>query len=858
MEEGKETRDGDPYDESHYKVTISGKKNVQAAIQALVGDNGDYGAAVLQDEGGSIRIMLNPKTVDMEGVPTLEKARAENERLKQEIEEENRKTVAAWEARTGLKYDPEWREHIVRPDGPFRGADGSVKQEAPAEPAAQPAAEPVTQPELSSVEQPSAGPKGEYTQEPFGDARVGAFREGHKVDGHWVGEVRSYWGRRDKLPQEIEHYDNSGRLAQRDTMSFRDKRVIASRTVFNEDGTSVTEDFNPDGKVIKRTVIDKDGNEKVVFSVVLDKLRTLLGEYRDSKYFPKEDFDWETLVFDPKAKPYVQEIFHAVMALEDPGEKLLDENGKLKPEERKWRLRAIRNSKERLLGIQKEREAERRKRLPEETKKRLEAEDKAKADAAFDAEVQKKRETFAKRKYAPKKKNKGRTLTAEEAGKVMKPFASKDATKLMLTKPHAFGGWRFASDGKAILFLRDESVKNGWDKSMPDVRVIALNPFVDTSKMFGRERIVGKLNVPWLMKALDEAEVALTKAGEWHASPSGKKPEYILSIVLLKDEDGNFGLFAHNVYTSPTTPVELSQATFAPSKKWTPVFRGSFLNLRRMGKAMLELGEEVVTVTTQDDAKGLRGAQSYGFSAFDNGSLRAKAVVMPITWLPPDKHADKLSDVAKLDVEAVQSMLDKSRGLAGNTALSTADDTVVPNTPMNAEEAQIIIDSKKGRIYFNASKKLRATINSRQRSKLVSNEALNKSLENGFTVSEHNHAATVAGELFELGTCIEDRYGKLENGKDDVNVRIQRYHTPVTIVRDAGVYDASAYITVKVSTGAKQSEQTPGRIYSLELLELGDLKLKGNGLASNTKHRYTPKSTERERAGRDGEGARAV
>ena len=93
MEEGKETRDGDPYDESHYKVTISGKKNVQAAIQALVGDNGDYGAAVLQDEGGSIRIMLNPKSVDMEGVPTLEKARAENERLKQEIEEEKTKRI---------------------------------------------------------------------------------------------------------------------------------------------------------------------------------------------------------------------------------------------------------------------------------------------------------------------------------------------------------------------------------------------------------------------------------------------------------------------------------------------------------------------------------------------------------------------------------------------------------------------------------------------------------------------------------------------------------------------------------------------------------------------------------------------
>ena len=129
IEEGKETRDGDPYDESHYKVTISGKKNVQAAIQALVGDNGDYGAAVLQDEGGSIRIMLNPKSVDMEGVTTLAQAQAANEQLKQGIEERNKQAIEAWEARTGLKYDPEWREHIVRPDGPFREVDGSIVRE---------------------------------------------------------------------------------------------------------------------------------------------------------------------------------------------------------------------------------------------------------------------------------------------------------------------------------------------------------------------------------------------------------------------------------------------------------------------------------------------------------------------------------------------------------------------------------------------------------------------------------------------------------------------------------------------------------------------------------------------------------
>ena len=47
---------------------------------------------------------------------------------------------------------------------------------------------------------------------------------------------------------------------------------------------------------------------------------------------------------------------------------------------------------------------------------------------------------------------------------------------------------------------------------------------------------------------------------------------------------------------------------------------------------------------------------------------------------------------------------------------------------------------------------------------------------------------------------------------------------------------------MKVPANIKQSEQTPNGIYSLELLELWDLRQKGNGLANNPKHRYAPKS----------------
>lgn len=276
MEEGKETRDGDPYDESHFKLTISGKKNVQAAIQALVGDNGDYGVLVLQDESGSLRFMLNPKTVDMEGVPTLEKARAENERLKQEIEEENRKTVAAWEARTGLKYDQEWRER-------------AKAQEAPAEPSAQPAAEPVTQPELSSVEQPSAGPKFKLVREPVGEH--GAYMEGIKENGHWVGEVKHFPAANDKLPAMIEHYDGLGRLERIQTMYSTDRSKVYTETFYYADGTSLQAMFAPNGDRVRGVSIDVNGRETILYSRAQERLRRRIEEEKDNKYFPKESID---------------------------------------------------------------------------------------------------------------------------------------------------------------------------------------------------------------------------------------------------------------------------------------------------------------------------------------------------------------------------------------------------------------------------------------------------------------------------------------------------------------------------------------------------------------------------------------
>ena len=752
MEEGKETRDGDPYDESHFKLTISGKKNVQAAIQALVGDNGDYGVLVLQDESGSLRFMLNPKSVDMEGVTTLEKARAENERLKQEIEEENRKTVAAWEARTGLKYDPEWREHIVRPDGPFREVDGSTiregtirngewdgevreyrdgvlrktaiykngnetgtlklyrgdgtlaldrffnedgnaveihygkdgkteeyrlvrgkrgvvlfdsrnqPQEAPVEPAAQPEPE----------QKPSAKTKAfERVREPVGEH--GAYMEGIKENGHWVGEVKHFPAANDKLPAMIEHYDGLGRLERIQTMYSTDRSKVYTETFYYADGTSLQTMFAPNGDRVRSVSIDVNGRETILYSRAQERLRRRIEEAKDNKYFPKESIDWELLMSDKDGMQLADDLMFYIEDRKRQDEELPSLDKKQNENARKRAQAKLREAKKKALAKQEElqkrrarrairqMEADAQKRMAEQGAPSVSDPEQAAAkkiaselgevkNAALEAAAQKKREAFAKRKYALKKKNKGRTLTQEEAEKVLKPFASNDVTRLVLTKPMAFGGWRFATDGKAILFLRDEGVTNGWDASMPKVQILPMNPIEDTSKLNGKEVPIGKLSVPWLMRALDEVNVAITRAGTKILDN-----EENWSVVLVRSADGSFGL-----HTVDADVADYSKIAFNPKKEWSPVFRSSIRNLRRIGKAMLDLGEESVTLSKNEDIQKQESPtlpHQIGVSAFDDGKLRAKAVV-----------AGFGSD--HVEVEEYRSMLDRLRGQGGNTALS--------------------------------------------------------------------------------------------------------------------------------------------------------------------------------------------
>ena len=158
-----------------------------------------------------IRIMLNPKSVDMEGVTTLAQAQAANEQLKQGIEERNRQAIAAWEARTGLKYDPDWQAHTVRPDGPFRESTGSY------------------------------------------------IREGTIRNGEWNGEVREY---KDGVLRKISNYKNGWESLARKL--YREDGTLALDRSLNEDGNIVDVHYGEDGKTEDyRLVLDR--HRKVLF-----------------------------------------------------------------------------------------------------------------------------------------------------------------------------------------------------------------------------------------------------------------------------------------------------------------------------------------------------------------------------------------------------------------------------------------------------------------------------------------------------------------------------------------------------------------------------------------------------------------
>lgn len=144
-------------------------------------------------------------------------------------------------------------------------------------------------------------------------------------------------------------------------------------------------------------------------------------------------------------------------------------------------------------------------------------------------------------------------------------------------------------------------------------------------------------------------------------------------------------------------------------------------------------------------------------------------------------------------------------------------DTTVDASTATLEKTKAALKALAGKPLHNDETGIDAQINAVQANKIVSNEAVRKSINNGFSSKEHNAAAAIIDRLWKyatLGKSAPDR-------NNDPNIAsIKRFVSPVFF----GNKSAYAYIT------AKESVEHGHRIYSLELEKLEALtgKLKGH------------------------------
>ncbi len=173
-------------------------------------------------------------------------------------------------------------------------------------------------------------------------------------------------------------------------------------------------------------------------------------------------------------------------------------------------------------------------------------------------------------------------------------------------------------------------------------------------------------------------------------------------------------------------------------------------------------------------------------------------------------------------------------GLRYSVSGNARQPIAIPSDYLTAKDVYEELKRQLGTTYVNRETGERATLNMRQIRKVLSNKATDKSIANGFTISQHNQAARRIGELYENATLAEEH----ADANNDPNVvAIRRYASPISVSDGSTTRPATAWLTIKVS------EQNGSRIYSLELLEIEEPGAmgRGNALASN-QQRGTPDS----------------
>jgi hypothetical protein len=139
------------------------------------------------------------------------------------------------------------------------------------------------------------------------------------------------------------------------------------------------------------------------------------------------------------------------------------------------------------------------------------------------------------------------------------------------------------------------------------------------------------------------------------------------------------------------------------------------------------------------------------------------------------------------------------------------EDLTITDENLTQGQAYDAIKSLEHTDLINNEEGISAQINSDQRKKLISNAAVRKSVENGYTREQHYAAAAKIDKIWKHAVKIEDR----ADSSDDKNIKsIKRFVAPLRYSNE------TAYANLLV----KESVEHGHRIYTVELQEINKLR----------------------------------
>lgn len=159
------------------------------------------------------------------------------------------------------------------------------------------------------------------------------------------------------------------------------------------------------------------------------------------------------------------------------------------------------------------------------------------------------------------------------------------------------------------------------------------------------------------------------------------------------------------------------------------------------------------------------------------------------------------------------------------SARARREDLTAP-ADVTHEAAIEALSALAGRDLVNIDTGIIAQVNVKQRNKIVSIAALEKSQANGFAANKHNAAASIIDRLWKHAVLLDNR---ADRAGDKNIASIKRFAAPILFDGETAI----AYIT------AKESVRAGHRIYSLELTEIERLRDKGNRLDAQGDQRAT-------------------